>query len=441
MKFIADLHIHSKYSRATSRDMDLENLDKWARIKGIKVIGTGDFTHPLWFKELKEKLEPVETGLFKLKVKKTKQKNNDWLPNNGNNNYKDDQDIRFLLSAEISCIYSKNNRTRKVHTIIFAPDFKTVEKINTQLGWIGNIKADGRPILGLDAKELAKIVLNSSSQCLVVPAHIWTPWFSIFGSNSGFDSIQECYDDYSQYIYASETGLSSDPAMNWRLSALDNITMLSNSDAHSPSKLGREANVFEMKNLSYRNIMDAIKLGAKAKEADNRLVATIEFFPEEGKYHYTGHRNCQISLTPKETKKLKNICPKCGKPLTIGVLHRIDELADRQEGQKPERTIAYQSLIPLEEIIADSIGVGVASKRVREEYKNLIKKFGSEFMILQQATEEQIAQASSLQIGQAVSRVRQGKVHIEPGYDGQFGKIKIFNEEERNNLSKQNSLF
>lgn len=438
MQFIADLHVHSKYSRATSRDMDVENLNKWAYIKGIKVIGTGDFTHPLWLKELKEKLEPAETGLFKFKNRKLKLKNNDWLPNGRRTA---DDSTRFLLTSEISCIYSKNNKTRKIHLVIFAPDFKTVEKINTQLGWIGNIKADGRPILGLDAKELAKIVLNSSSRCLIIPAHIWTPWFSLFGSNSGFDSIEECFEDYAQYIYASETGLSSDPGMNWRLSALDKITLLSNSDAHSPSKIGREANIFSMNKLSYRNIAEAIKLGTQAKETDNRLIGTIEFFPQEGKYHLNGHRNCQVSLTPRQTKKLNNICPQCGKLLTIGVLHRVDDLADRKQGEQPAKVIPYQNLIPLEEIIADSFGIGVASKRVGAEYKNLIKRFGTEFNILQQVSQDQIQQASSPGIAQGVVRVRQGKVHIEPGYDGQFGQIKIFNDQERENLSQQSSLF
>jgi len=257
MKFIADFHVHSKYSRATSKDMDLENLDKWAKIKGIKVLGTGDFTHPEWFKNLKEKLEPAETGLFKLQNSET----------------------RFILTSEISCIYSKKNRVRKIHIIIFSPSFEVCEKINTHLGWIGNLKSDGRPILGLDARELAKIVLNISQDCLIIPAHIWTPWFSIFGSKSGFNSIEECFEDYSKYIYAGETGLSSDPAMNWQWSVLDKITLISNSDSHSPQKIGREANVFDAE-FSYPAITEAIK----AKNPQ-KFLYTIEFFPEEGKYH------------------------------------------------------------------------------------------------------------------------------------------------------------
>jgi uncharacterized protein (TIGR00375 family) len=432
MRFIADLHIHSKYSRATSRDMDVENLNKWAKIKGIRVLGTGDFTHPLWLKELKTKLEPAEPGLFKMKKKsKSSLVNNDWLPNNNHH----DEGTRFLLSSEISCIYSKNNRTRKIHIVVLAPDFSTVEKINTRLGWIGNLESDGRPILGLDAKELVKIVLNTSQDCFIIPAHIWTPWFSLFGSNSGFDSLEECFEEYSKYIYAGETGLSSDPAMNWRWSALDKITLVSNSDAHSPSKIGREANVFDT-DLSYSAITEAIK-----SQDPHKFLETIEFFPEEGKYHYDGHRNCQICLTPQESRKIKNICPQCGRSLTIGVLHRIDDLADRKEGEKPTQVIPFKRIIPLEEIIADAKGMGPSSKAVRGEYKNLIKHFGSEFKILLEASQEQIERTSSAEIAEGVNRIRQGRVNIEPGYDGEFGQIKIFQDEERNSFSKQASLF
>ncbi len=432
MRFIADLHIHSKYSRATSRDMDVENLNKWAKIKGVKVLGTGDFTHPLWLKELKQKLESAEPGLFRMKKKgKSSLIDNDWLPNNNHN----DEGTRFLLTSEISCIYSKNNRTRKIHIVVLAPDFSTVEKINTRLGWIGNLKSDGRPILGLDAKELAKIVLNTSHVCLIIPAHMYTPWFSLFGANSGFDSLEECFEEYAKYIHAGETGLSSDPAHSWRNSSLDRITLVSNSDAHSPSKIGREANLFDT-DLTYPAIVEAIK-----SKDPNKFLETVEFFPEEGKYHYDGHRNCQICLTPQESKKIKNICPKCGKPLTIGVLHRVDDLADRQNGEEPKQTIPFKKLIPLEEIIAEAKGMGVGSKAVRGEYKNLIKHFGSEFKILLTVSPGQIEQASSPEIAEGVSRVRQGKVQIEPGYDGEFGRIKIFQDQERGNFSKQASLF
>lgn len=437
MKYICDFHIHSKYSRATSRDMDLENLNKWAKIKGVDVLGTGDFTHPGWLRELKEKLEPAEKGLYKIKSRI-------FPPPNSSPSLREGEDkggggyVRFILTAEISSIYSKNNKVRRIHNIIFAPNFETVEKINTQLGWIGNLKSDGRPILGLDAKELAKIVLNISPDCMIIPAHAWTPWFSIFGSKSGFDSIQECFDEYSKYIYAIETGLSSDPAMNWRLSALDNIVLISNSDSHSPGKIGREANVFEGDKMDYYAISGAIK---REQNSALKLVETIEFFPEEGKYHFDGHRACGVSFSPEESKKHKNICPKCERPLTIGVMNRVGELADRPIGERPQNAAPYKSLIPLGEIIADALGVGPSSKAVKKSYENLIKDLGSEFKILLEASREQIEKASIPEIAEGVMRVRDGKVHIESGYDGEYGKIKIFKKEERKNLSKQSVLF
>ncbi len=415
MKFIADFHLHSKYSRATSRDMDLEHLNDWARIKGIKILGTGDFTHPEWFKNLKEKLEPAEEGLFKLK--------------NLNS------EIRFILTTEISCVYSKKGKVRKIHIIVFAPSFDVVEKINTQLAWVGNLKSDGRPILGMDAKELTKIVLNSSDDCLVIPAHAWTPWFGIFGSKSGFDSIDECFEEYSKYIYSLETGLSSDPAMNWRLSSLDKITLISCSDAHSPQKIGREANVFDTE-INYKEIIEAIRTKNLQK-----FLYTIEFYPEEGKYHYDGHRNCGIRLSPKETKKYNGICPVCGKPLTVGVFNRVEELADREEGFKPEGTIPFKSLVPLEEIIADVLNLNKGSKEVVKEYKNLIEKFNTEFDILLNTPEEELKKATLPEIVEGIIRVREGKVIKEPGYDGVYGKIRIFSEGEEKSFSKQTTLF
>lgn len=419
MKFAADFHIHSKYSRATSPLMDLENLDKWAKIKGIKILGTGDFTHPGWLNSLKEKLEPAEAGLFRLK-------NSDSL-------------TRFILTSEISCIYSKSNKIRKIHIIVFAPSFEAVEKINAQLNKIGNLKADGRPILGLDAKELAKIVLNSCEDCLVVPAHVWTPWFSIFGSKSGFNTIEECFEDYSKYIYAIETGLSSNPIMNWRLSQLDKITLISNSDAHSGPKLGREANVFDTE-ISYDAVVSAIKL-----KDPKKFLYTIEFFPEEGKYHYDGHRDCDLRLSPKESKKYNNICPKCNRPLTIGVLNRVEELADRPEEFRPENVVPFKSLIPLEEIIADSIGVSLVSKNVGKLYNNLISNIGNEFKILLEAEKEEIEKFSSSRIAEGVIKTREGKVFIDPGYDGVYGKIKIFSETDnkkyKNFSFSQKTLF
>ncbi len=430
MQFVADFHIHSKYSRATSKEMDVEHLDKWAKIKGIKVLGTGDFTHPQYLKELKEALEPAEPGLFKLKataVKKTKKLLGDFhLPEN---------DTRFILTAEISCIYSKNNRTRKIHLLIFAPSFDAVEKINAHLGWIGNIKSDGRPILGLDAKEALKIVLNVSPDCMIIPAHAWTPWFSVFGSASGFDTLKECFDEYTKHIYAIETGLSSDPAMNWRLSQLDKITLISNSDSHSPSRIGREANVFDTE-VDYYSILDVLK-----KKDAKRFLYTVEFFPEEGKYHIDGHRKCNVSMNPEETRKNKGLCPVCGKPLTIGVLYRVMQLADRPEGYKPENAIPYKSLVPLDQIIADAVDMGVAAKAVKKEYVELINRFGNEFNILLNAGRREIEAVSSPEIAEGIMRVREGKLKIEPGYDGEYGVVKIFDEKEREGFSKQNSLF
>ena len=440
--FIADFHIHSKYSRATSKDMDLEHIGQWAKIKGIKVMGSGDFTHPAWFKELTNKLEPAEKGLFRLKpqvLMVAKKNDTGWytpLVKPG--------EVRYILTTELSCIYSKNNRTRKIHLMIFAPNFEFVEKFNTHLGWIGNLKADGRPILGLDAKEVAKIALNLSPEAVIVPAHIWTPWFSLFGSMSGFDTIKECFEEYSRYIYALETGLSSDPAMNWRVSGIDGITLISNSDSHSPQRIGREANMFEGKDLSYARLTEAVRLGARAPQTNSlRMTGTVEFFPEEGKYHYDGHRACKIVFSPKESKEHKNICPVCGKRLTIGVMNRVDELADkdRPEGYQAKGVLPYLSLIPLEEIISDAIGVGVGTKAVNKEYEELINKFGNEFEILMNASKSDLERATKPEIAEGIIRVREKRVKIEPGYDGEYGKVKIFDEKERASFSKQNSLF
>ena len=420
MKFFGDFHIHSKYARATSKDMNLENLDKWAKIKGIKVISAGDFTHPAWFRELQEKLEPAESGLYKLK---------------GSN-----VGTRFILTTEISCIYTKGGKGRRVHLLIFAPSLEAVEKINAQLGWQGNLKSDGRPIIGIDSKEVVKIALEASPECMVIPAHAWTPWFSVFGSKSGFNSLEECFDEYTKYIYAIETGLSSDPAMNWRLSQLDNITLLSNSDSHSLAKIGREANVFDTE-VSYEGIAEAIK-----KKDPIKFLFTVEFFPEEGKYHYDGHRLCQVSMAPEESRQYNNICPKCSKPLTIGVLNRVAELADRpafdkSSAGKPEGSIPFKSLIPLEEIIADAFGIGPVSKKVREEYEKLIHELGSEFDILLDADESSLRSATLPEVAEGIIRVREGKVKIEPGYDGEYGKIEIFKQGEQQTIAPQKSLF
>lgn len=423
MRFIADLHIHSKYSRATSPEMSPENLWKWAQLKGIGVIGTGDFTHPKWFRELNEKLEPEGNGLFRLR----KAFRGDSVPAACR------AEVRFLLSAEISCIYRKNEKTRKVHSILFAPDFKDAQKISTELSKIGNLNSDGRPILGLDAKELLKIVINSSPDAMLVPAHAWTPHFSVLGASSGFDSIEECFDELTPRIHAIETGLSSDPAMNWRLSALDKITLLSNSDAHSPSKIGREANIFDT-TLSYNAMIEAIKTRQGFK-------GTIEFFPEEGKYHNDGHRLCEVSLIPKETIEHNYLCPVCGKKLTVGVLHRVEKLADREEGFKPKWAPEFRSIIPLPEIISEALKVGASSKAVNKEYMSLLEALGSEFSILLDVPLNEIGKVASSNVTEAIARMRSGSVNIAPGFDGEYGKIRIFEEVKSKKAKGQKRLF
>ncbi len=415
MRIIADLHIHSPYARAVSKDMTLDNLDVWAKKKGITVMGTGDFTHPQWMKEIKSRLEPAESGLYKIKGKS--------------------HGTRFLLTVEISSIYSKGGKTRRVHNLIFCPSIESAEKINKSLGFLGNIKSDGRPILGLDSKELAKIVFDIDSRCMLVPAHAWTPWFSIFGSMSGFDSLEECFEEYTPYIYAIETGLSSDPEMNWRVSRLDHIALISNSDSHSLKRIGREANVFDCK-LSYNGIMDAIK-----SHDLKQFLFTVEFFPEEGKYHYDGHRACKFSCTPEETKKFENKCAICAKKMTIGVMNRVDALADRAYGKKPLSAIPFRRMVPLDEIIAESFGMGTASKKVKTAYDGLIASLGTEFGILIDAELSDIAAVATPEIVEGIKRVREGSLHIEPGYDGEYGVVKIFTADERVGKSAQAKLF
>jgi len=421
MRIIADLHIHSKYSRAVSQEMTLENIDIWAGKKGIQVMGTGDFTHPQWFNEIKTKLEHAENGLFILKSGHRlppSQTPREMIPES-------DAPTSFMLTAEISSIYSKGGKVRKIHNLIFAPSIETVEKINTKLGWIGNLKSDGRPILGLDSKELLKIILDIDSQCVLVPAHAWTPWFSIFGSMSGFDSIEECFEELSPHIFAVETGLSSDPAMNWRLSKLDKISFISNSDSHSLPKIGREANVFDCE-LSFGSIINAIK-----SRDPNKFLYTVEFFPEEGKYHYDGHRLCNVSMSPEETKKNNGICPVCHKKMTIGVMNRVDKLADRTPGQGSENKIPFKNLIPLDEIIADVLGMGVSSKAVKKEYEELVKNIGNDFKVLLEASHEELSGATSSAIADGIINVREGKVELIPGYDGEYGRIKIINRDKK----------
>jgi len=423
MRFIADLHIHSKYSRATSKDMAPEALWKWAQLKGITVVGTGDFTHPAWFQELREKVEPTGSGLFRLK----KEYETSDIPDACKS------DVFFMLSSEISSIYSKNGRTRKIHSIVLVPDFADAAKIQTALSKIGNIRSDGRPILGLDAKILLKIVMDMCPHAVVIPAHAWTPHFSVFGAASGFDSLDECYEELTPHISAIETGLSSDPSMNWRVSALDHITLISNSDAHSPSKMGREANIFNTE-LSYKAIAKSIKM----REG---FLGTIEFFPEEGKYHFDGHRACGVNLSPQDTVKHNYLCPVCGKKVTVGVMHRVGKLADREDGFKPEGALPFFSSIPLPEILGECLGVGASSKTVDKEYRKLLHNLGNEFKILMDIPLDDIKSTGTPLIREAISRMRSGNVHITPGFDGKYGKVKIFEEAERKKIKGQLSLF
>ncbi|MGE5893509.1 MAG: endonuclease Q family protein [bacterium] len=422
MRYIADLHIHSKYSRATSSDMSPESIWKWAQLKGITVIGTGDFTHPEWFKELRKKLEPSGNGLLRLK---DAYQGKD-IPGSCS------ADVFFMLTAEISCIYSRKGKTRKVHCLVFAPDGSVAGNINTALSKIGNLSSDGRPILGLDAKELLKIVLDSSPDVILIPAHAWTPHFSVFGSESGFDSLEECFDELTPHIHAIETGLSSDPAMNRRLSALDRITLISNSDAHSAAKIGREANMFDT-DVSYLSIVNALR-------TRKGLLGTIEFFPEEGKYHYDGHRACNVRLSPRETRGRNYLCPVCGKKLTIGVMHRVEKLADRENGALAPGALPFRSVIPLQEILAEALEVGVSSKKVEREHLSLLAQLGNEFTVLLDAPLNDIQRAGSPRISEAIGRMRAGQVHIEPGYDGAYGTIAIFGETEKKEIKGQMPL-
>lgn len=395
---IADLHIHSRFSRATSQDMTIPKIAEYAKLKGIGVVGTGDFTHPGWLNELKEYLQ-----------------------------FKDDvyeyAGVKFILTVEVNNIYSKNGKLRRIHNIIFAPDFQIVEKVNSYLGRYGKLEADGRPIISLGTDEMLKALLDISPEIFIVPSHIWTPWFSLFGSNSGFDSIEECFGELTSKVFALETGLSSDPAMNWRLSSLDKFSLISNSDAHSPNRLGREANVFS-EELNYSALKEVLK-----NKDPSKFLFTIEFYPEEGKYHFDGHRRCQVRLSPKEAKLNNNLCPVCSRSITVGVLHRVELLADRDEGYVPENSVPYKNLIPLEEIIAEAMGVGRDTVGVKNEYQRLCKIFGNEFEILLNTPITELKNSTQEKIAQGIERARRGDVNISPGYDGEFGKIKLFDQD------------
>jgi len=410
MLHYTDLHIHSKYSRATSKSCNLEELALWAKKKGLSLISTGDFTHPAWFSEIQEKLIPDENGTFRLKPEIEKEI------------FKGTEPVRFILSVEISTIYKKGDKTRKVHHVVFAPNLEVAGNFRKKLDAIGNINSDGRPILGLDSRSLLETVLESGEDSYIIPAHIWTPWFSVLGSKSGFDSIEDCYEDLSEHIFAVETGLSSDPEMNWHVSKLDKFRLVSNSDAHSPSKLAREATVFDHR-PDYYSIMNALKTG-------DGYVGTVEFFPEEGKYHEDGHRKCNVCISPEETKQLNGICPVCGKPLTIGVLYRVNELSDRNEIiTRPDTAGKVFSLVPLPEILSEIMNVGPASKSVVREYERLINKFGSELSILQDVPTDELSKDDTL-LGEGISRLRKGQVIKHAGYDGEYGVIRLFEDDE-----------
>ena len=460
MRQIADLHIHSKYSRACSPQLTLENIDKTCRIKGVDIIATGDFTYPDWFFDIRNSLTPCpspasrergakDSGLYVLKTA-------------------ENDKVKFLLSTEFALIYKKNDKVRRIHLVVHAPNIKAAEELNKYLDKRYNIRSDGRPILGMSAEALMKLCLSIHPKYLIYPAHLWTPWFAVFGSKSGFDSMEECFGEYTPNIYAYETGLSSDPEMNWRLSSLDKLTLLSNSDAHSLPNIGREANVFDLEEISYDEIYNVIKhkntktqkhKNNEMQEHENTCLAesrsaktikhklnsfldyTIEFYPEEGMYHYDGHRECGIRFSPEETKKQKGICPVCKKPLTVGVMNRVEELADRPIGFKPKNKPGFKKLVELDKIICEALNIkSRASKAVQAEYNNLINCLGNELDILINIDLNKIKQATRQEIAEGVKRVRAGKLIIEPGFDGQYGAVKIFSDKEKKK-NNQRSLF
>jgi len=463
MEVIADLHIHSKYSRAVSQQMIIPEIAQWAIKKGIGLVGTGDWTHPLWLRELKENLEEAGEGVYKIKNEKLKMKND-------NAKLKIDK-IYFLLSTEIASIYTQDGKPHRIHNLVLAPNFSVVEKINEKLRNAGvNLLADGRPMTGISSRDLTELVMEEDKNCLVISAHAWTPWYSLYGSQSGFDSINECYQDMAKYIYAIETGLSSSPAMNWRIEELDNRSIVSFSDAHSGAKLGREATVFEVEELGYETIRKAIvgrtvkQLNSKtvdSKTVDGNTVSTdysstvspphrstgiaytIEFYPEEGKYHWTGHRNCGVKQSPEETEKLGATCPVCARRLTVGVMHRVEELASRPPDYRPENRPPYKMLVPLIEILAEALGAGVSSQIVENEYNYLTEKFGSEFDVLLKTPIEEIAKIGGERLAEGILRVRSGQVFVDPGYDGVFGTVRIWSlaETQGEPAKEQMSLF
>ena len=410
MKMIGDLHIHSRFSMATSKEGTPENMDFWARKKGISLIGTGDFTHPVWREELRERLKPEGNGLYRLRDEYVREESRKF-PGEG---------TRFVVSGEISSIYKKNGKTRKVHNVILLPSLEAADAMAQRLEKIGNIHSDGRPILGLDSHDLLEMMLDVCPEGILIPAHIWTPHFSVLGAKSGFDSVEECFEELTPYVHALETGLSSDPAMNWRISKLDRYQLVSNSDAHSPSKLGREANLLDI-DCSYEGLYRAIQTG-------EGLEGTVEFFPEEGKYHFDGHRKCGVSLSPVEAERLGGICPVCGKKLTMGVDHRVEQLADRAEGFVKKDGKKYESLVPLPEVISACMGYSTASKKVQGCFEQMLQTLGTEYDILRNVPAEDIKSCAGERIAEGIENVRTGNVKRIPGYDGEYGKIELFDE-------------
>ncbi|MCS7183742.1 MAG: endonuclease Q family protein [Patescibacteria group bacterium] len=414
MRIIADLHLHSKYSRGCSKNLDVENLNYWGKWKGLNLIATGDYTHPLWFQELKSKLIEYDEGIFKLK--------------SGND------ESYFILSCELSSIYNKKGKIRRIHYLIFFPDFDSVERFNQRISGLSNLRSDGRPILGLDVNDVLKISLEINEKVIFIPAHIWTPWFSLYGSMSGFDSLFEAFEENIKYLGGVETGLSSDPQMNWRISELDNLPIVSFSDAHSPypHRIGREATVFELEKFNFNSLYKALK----NPNEKNKIVMTIEFFPEEGKYHYDGHRLCQIKCSPEESKKMNYICPICQKKLTIGVLSRVEELADRPSDYFDSKRPPFKRTIPLTEILGEIYQTQPTTKKVLDVYFKILEDFKSEIDILIGNYDQKKMEEKYPTVFLALKRIEDNKIILYPGYDGEYGKIKIFEEEKVKNANK-----
>ncbi len=459
MRYIADLHIHSRFARACSKNLTLTSIVYWCKVKGLNIVACGDFTHPKWFSEISKGLEEVESGCYRVKAnilqeygfhfkkdKKEKRKELDakiFLPHT-DFFIEELQEIRFVMGTEVACIFSHGGKVRRLHLLLFAPNLEIAKKINQNLERAGaKLGSDGRPILGMSGRRVLEMILEIDQRCVMIPAHAWTPWFAVFGSKSGFDSLEECFSDLTPYIFAIETGLSSDPSMNWQVSQLDHITLISNSDAHSSQNLAREANVFELAELSYDALMNAIK-----KKDTSQFLYTIEFYPEEGKYHYDGHALCGISFSPLETKRKKSLCPVCKKTLTIGVANRVSELADRNKIEKKHEKeflknghIPYKSVVGLDDVIAESVGsVGRKTRVVMRLYEDLIKKFGNELQLLLDTSFLEIQKKSLPEIAEGIRRNRNGEVYIEPGYDGIFGKVKLFSDKERKSF-EQTKMF